>query len=57
MLRNILIWLCLIPDPHPVELSPERQAQVARLDAMYDDIGRLSYEAWREKWLSDDSRW
>jgi hypothetical protein len=30
MIRNILIWLCLIPDPCPVELSPDSQAMMSK---------------------------
>ena len=50
MLRTILIWLGILPDPRPHRLSPESQAKLDRLDAMYTDIGRLSSEQWRAKW-------
>jgi hypothetical protein len=56
MVRTILIWLCLIPDPCPVELSPEGQAQIDRLDEMYRDVYCLTHEHWRSKWRPDDPR-
>jgi hypothetical protein len=56
MVRTILIWLWLIPDPRPVELSPEGQAQIDRLDEMYRDIYRLTHEHWRSKWRPDDPK-
>jgi hypothetical protein len=56
MLRTILIWLCLIPDPRPVQLSTEGQAVIDRLNEMHDDIYRLTHEQWRAKWRPDDPR-
>ena len=56
MFRNILIWLCLIPDPCPVELSPQSHALIARLDEMHDDIFRLTHKAWHAKWRPDNPR-
>jgi len=53
MLRRFLRWLGLIDDGAP-ELSPEAQARVARLDAMRDDIYRLTHEEWWAKWRPDE---
>ena len=53
MFRPILIWLSLIPDPRPVELSPEGKAMIARLDEMYRDVYRLTHEEWKVKWRPD----
>ena len=56
MFLNIRIWLGFIPDPRPVELSPEGQALIARLDEMHDDLLRLTHEEWQAKWRPDNSR-
>lgn len=51
MLRTILIWLGVIPDPRPMQLSLEGQATIDRLNEMRDDIYRLTHEQWLSKWL------
>ena len=56
MFRTILIWLGLIPDPRPVELSPEGKAMIARLDEIYRDVYRLTHADWMAKWRPDNPR-
>ena len=53
MLRKMLIWLSILPDPRPVQVSPEHQASIDRLDEMYGDIGRLAPEVGFAKWRFD----
>jgi hypothetical protein len=57
MLRTFLRWLdrVLTPPALPnADIDAESRARIARLNEMYDDIGRLTHAEWLAKWRPDD---